>query len=1216
MTTIGGNPPTAGNLNLSDEVVEEVFWKSSSNATIQEVDEIKLDGTTIWEKPNYDIIVSAQITADSRSSGHVILNVNAPEKIAYWKYAIRQGSSTAPVGPNSGQYSSSQIEIPYSEFTNGNNYIRVQGFKNNEVRGETQTGSVLVIKHSVSIVYTGTSSSRPLTIDPAISILPVDVNNDTVWEYQIDSNAWVTGGSIKNGYKDGIYYKLTEPLSVPAGDHTLRVRYKGVRDGQSYIHDTDTKEFSLAAPSTLTLNGDASLTKTFEEIQVSGDSLVFSGNVPMGSTSDMDEEATRESHPQYTFIGGGNVETVWRNSYQADTGKRQSRQWDIRPESTTQAGITWSGDVKRLWMSQGCNWVNHITDENCGGNRFIESPAGYLYAAGQNIFGELGTNTGFVDVTSENTWESRIGSRPQNFVGLLAKYYKSHDLGVYPYSGYETDKFKIVYQQDLQGNVSPITNIKKVYVSQVSSVISRTTYILKNDGTVWASGANYFGELGSHQTDPRTEAGRFCQGYGWLDYPGSMGGYENDYGDSRAYYRRLRIRNIFCQVMTTDADDIPNFINNNNNYPAGKQWKFGPFVYESTTGGSYWQPGYNGPGNGEYSLTTEDYDVTGQSHKMHYKFIRHHLSPLTGVKDIVNHRNGAWFLKTDGTMYSIGSGYTSMLGTGHMMKAGGNYSRYAYNPRMDSKPGVDDEWVDLADGGQIVTSSTSYEFRYIQGSAYARQMYHGTTSGRETWTKGDAITNVKQIHGVANHVELQDQAPSDTHTKRCTGSIGVFVKNDGTVWGMGRDHARALGEGFPNTYWSSIIRATTFSWGSTGGVGSDCASDIYNCSVYPVQLKATSTTFLTGVNEAYVSATGENTFFMMNDGKLKVLGDNTFGQAGTNSGITEIDDAQKNITGTKRVVENDDYCGVRYGRLDFCHGASGQPQYFKYRYAQNVPHVILYPRNVKKFSKTNALSVDYGPLFRNVLTGANADVYSGTTGSNPAPIGLTTQTIPTRIRFASDSGGLTSTNSYQTGYVTDSAATDITDVIALKFLDRRSGCQILTADGRAYSLDVMDDNLQPGKDLPQNMVTAGLVHTGQVEYETFATASQQSSEPFNESFYTGRSLGIYGFITYSQYVYKRMYYGCAIEVDLSYAMKEGYEDPGAVATYLGQNYDSLISKIIKKNGVVVQTIPSGSHTNPWYASSINNPGIYTIEFDFTKEGQSAATVTRTVTINS
>src|SRR5210317_2093740 len=97
--------------------------------------------------------------------------------------------------------------------------------------------------------------------------------------------------------KDGIYYKLTEPLSVPAGDHTLRVRYKGVRDGQSYIHDTDTKEFSLAAPSTLTLNGDASLTKTFEEIQVSGDSLVFSGNVPMGSTSDMDEEATRESHP-------------------------------------------------------------------------------------------------------------------------------------------------------------------------------------------------------------------------------------------------------------------------------------------------------------------------------------------------------------------------------------------------------------------------------------------------------------------------------------------------------------------------------------------------------------------------------------------------------------------------------------------------------------------------------------------------------------------------------------------------------------------------------------------------------------------------------------------------------------------------------------------------------------------------------------------------------
>jgi hypothetical protein len=1232
MTTIGGNPSVEGSLNLSDEVVTDAQWKSSSNATPQDIDKIILDGSVIWERPNYEMTVTIAATPDTNASGHILLTVSAPEQIDSWKYRL------GLVGELSASQTGTSIELPYDEFTSPyrpeTTTVYVFGYRNGEERAQAQDTIEDVVPHKINIIRVITDDVNS-TINMEVEIDVVDVNEETVWEYKLDDGPWVVGGSIKSGRVLGdAYYKLAssaaatdQPLSVvPEVEHKIQTRYKGVRNGEEYILDESYfKFFTIESPASITLIGDSAVSKTAQEVQVAGDSLVYSGLVPMGTevSSDANERDNKQFH---TFVGGGGVTTVWNRGTGAEglgTGGRRWEQWNIIPQATTQEGITWNGEVSRLWVSRSANWKQGSWPyrEYNGGNRFIESPAGYLYAAGSNIFGELGTKTSWQSVTADSTWEDLIYDRPQNFVALLAKYYKRHDYGVLA----TEEKYRIVYQMDPQGNVSPISDIKEVYVSHCEGVLSRQTYILKNDGTVWASGGNYFGELGSHQTDPNDNAGQNIPGYGYLDYPGGIGGYLSDTGDGYATGNRLRIRNIFCQVMTTDADDVPNLLRGYDGYPKGTKWKLGPFVYESTEGGCYWQGGYNGPGGhgDEYPLTSQNYQVTGQPHRMNFKFIRNHLSPLTGVKDIVNHRNGAWFLKTDGTMFSIGSAYTSMLGTGHMIKDSGGYSKYAYNPRMDSVSGPDDLWVDVVDAASAGLNH-SYEYKYTQGSAYARQMYHGTTTGRETWTRGNAITGVKQISGVANFIESQNQAPSNLHEAFCIGSIGVMVMNNGTVYGMGRDGARALGGGFPNTYYAYIYRASTMTWGTAAAESTDisCRSAEYNASVYPVQLKATSSTNLTGVSEAHVSLTGEQTFFIMNDGRLKVLGANTFGEAGTNSGTTEVIDktfidetpwvsgSGHTSNEARAVVENDDYCGVRYNRLAFCYASSSTSSYKNYRYAQNIPHVILWPRYVKKFSKTNPLTLNEGPLCRNVLTAENA------VGYEPEVIGITNCTVVGSRRTFNNTGAVNNdTNSYKIKYVTDSQATDIENVISLKFLSRKRGCQILTSDGKAYSLDVLGGNYQAGADMPANMVAAGLVHTGQEEFETYMADTYTWLDSYYDT--SGSVVGSGGDGSYYfQYVYKLACYGCAIEVDLSAILREGYTDEGAEALSNGERYDELISKTIKKNGATIQTIPAGGHTNPWYASVINNPGVYTINFDFTRNGNIAPTVTRTVTITT
>lgn len=184
--SIGGNPAVAGNIALDNSTVEQVSWKSSANASPEEVHTIKLDGVDIWKKPDYSLSASGsyEITTDE-----VTINVTLGSEIDSWKYSIAGGAYSAVLTTNTTSFSFS---------TGGVTEFRVKGFRGGVEKAETSFSLTIQNDFGLSAVAVWDEETEQTT-------LTVNMGSDlTKWSYERIDNyqSYLTGNGGLLAYYD------------------------------------------------------------------------------------------------------------------------------------------------------------------------------------------------------------------------------------------------------------------------------------------------------------------------------------------------------------------------------------------------------------------------------------------------------------------------------------------------------------------------------------------------------------------------------------------------------------------------------------------------------------------------------------------------------------------------------------------------------------------------------------------------------------------------------------------------------------------------------------------------------------------------------------------------------------------------------------------------------------------------------------------------------
>lgn len=148
--SIGGNPAVAGSITL-DNTVEHAQWKTSANATPQDVTTIRLNGTSIWTKPDLQIVQNNP--SWSFEAEKVTISVTRPTLINSWKYKINGGSLSSKQTSNS-------IAVGKDSFNEGSNTIRVYGYRDDVLKSESEDKSVTV---ELDVSISGTATYDPIT---------------------------------------------------------------------------------------------------------------------------------------------------------------------------------------------------------------------------------------------------------------------------------------------------------------------------------------------------------------------------------------------------------------------------------------------------------------------------------------------------------------------------------------------------------------------------------------------------------------------------------------------------------------------------------------------------------------------------------------------------------------------------------------------------------------------------------------------------------------------------------------------------------------------------------------------------------------------------------------------------------------------------------------------------------------------------------------------
>ena len=343
--------------------------------------------------------------------------------------------------------------------------------------------------------------------------------------------------------------------------------------------------------------------------------------------------------------------------------------------------------------------VNEIKQIVCGyGNTFILKNDGSVWACGGNSSGELGLG----DNTRRTTFTQVDISDVEQIACGLHTFILKNDGSVWS-CGYNS------YGQLGLGDATKRNTFTKV-TTNINNDVKQIacgywhTFILKNDGSVWACGDNMYGQLGLGNTTTK---------------------------------------NTFTQVTTNINNDV-------------KQIACGSdFTFILKNDGSVWACGYNEKGQLGLNNTTDKTTFTQVT------------TNISDVKEVICGANHTFILKNDGSVWSCGRNNYGQLCLGDDTDRN-TFTKVTTNINNDVK--------------QIVCGDSHTFIIKNDGSVWSCGNNNGGQLGLGDNTKKSTFTQVTT--NINNDVK---QIVCGTHT--------VILKNDDSVWSCGFNSDGQLGLG-------------------------------------------------------------------------------------------------------------------------------------------------------------------------------------------------------------------------------------------------------------------------------------------------------------------------------------------------------------------------------------------------------------------------------------
>ena len=288
-------------------------------------------------------------------------------------------------------------------------------------------------------------------------------------------------------------------------------------------------------------------------------------------------------------------------------------------------------------------------------------------------------------------------------------------------------------------------NIKQVYCGYSH------TFILKNDGTLWGTGNNYSGQLGlgdghdryaftqiTTNTDNIKDV--YCGGSytiilkndGTLWGCGANGSGQLGLGDTTN-------RTTFTQV-TTNADNIKSVCCGSSHTLILKN------------DGTVWGCGHNG------------YGELGLGNNTNKNTFTQITTNINDIKEIYCGGSHTFMLKNDSTLWGCGYNYNGQLGLGD------SDDRYTFTEITTNANNI----KSICCGSHHTLILKNDGSLWGTGRNNCSQLGLGDTTDRTIFTQVTTnINNIKEIYCGANHT--------------------LILKNDGTLWGTGRNDFGSLG---------------------------------------------------------------------------------------------------------------------------------------------------------------------------------------------------------------------------------------------------------------------------------------------------------------------------------------------------------------------------------------------------------------------------------------
>ena len=380
-----------------------------------------------------------------------------------------------------------------------------------------------------------------------------------------------------------------------------------------------------------------------------------------------------------------------------------------------------------------------------------------LYTWGKNDYGQLGNGT---TTTTNKNFPTQIGTNT---------FWKSVTAGVYHTVAIKNDGTLWAWGYNYYGQLGDGTTTTKYLPTQIGTDTSWKsvttgvyhTVAIKNDGTLWAWGNNYYGELGDGTTTNKNVPTQIGIDTSWESV-------------TAGYFHTVAIKNngILWAWGNNSYGELGDGTTTNKNVPTqigtDSSWKsVTAGVYHTVAiknDGTLWACGYNAYGQlGDGTTTT--------------KYLPTQIETDTSWKSVTAGEYHTVAIKNDSTLWAWGNNSYGQLGDG---------TTSSTNKNVPMQIGTDSSWKSATAGVYHTVAIKNDGTLWAWGNNYYGQLGDGSTTNKNIPTQIGIDTSWASV------------TAGEYHT--------VAIKSNATLWAWGNNSYGQLGD-FSNYVPKFIIYA-------------------------------------------------------------------------------------------------------------------------------------------------------------------------------------------------------------------------------------------------------------------------------------------------------------------------------------------------------------------------------------------------------------------------